>query len=104
MRVALDGSDLARRRVLERAHVTGRDAPAAHDGQRLVVERPDEWRHEIARGFQAGVEQDHDRRLGPADPDIRGGGVTEPFRGPDDLDGECLVALVHPENAASLRV
>ena len=55
---------------------------------RLVVERADQGRHEVAGRLEAGVEQDDHRRLDPADPDVRRRRVAQPLRRPHDLDGE----------------
>ena len=72
-------------RVLELAQVLRDDSPAAGDGDRWVVQRPDERRHDVPGRLEARVEQDRDRAGRPAQADVRRRGVAESLARPDHL-------------------
>ena len=95
--VALDRIDIAARRVAERAQVVRHDPPAAGHGDVRVVECSHEWRHDVAGGLHARIEQDHHRSRRPADADVRRSGVTEPLARPDRLDRESVGRLRGPQ-------
>ena len=88
LEIALDGVDVARRRVLELAQVRRDDPPPAGDRDRDVIEGTDQRRHDVAGRFDARVEQDDDGTGRPAHADVRRGGMAEALARPDDLSGE----------------
>ena len=84
--VALDGVDVAWRRILERPQVGRRDAPSTGDGYGGVIQGADERRDHVAGRFDARVhEHDHGRGCAP-EPDIGGRALAQPFARPDDVD------------------
>jgi len=82
---ALDRVDIARRSILEAAHVIRDEAPTSGDRDTRVVERPDERTDQVADGLDARVEQDDDGGNGPTHPRVGGRRVAEPLTRPHHL-------------------
>ena len=88
LRVALDRDHVhgAGRWLLERAQVVADQPERARDGDRRVVERRDQRRHEVAGGSRLVSTS----TTTPADarrmPGVQRGRVPQPGAGPDDLD------------------
>src|SRR4051812_43766052 len=84
--VSLDGIDVARGCRVEPAEVGRSDPPSPGDRDRVVVERADERRDDVAGREDARVHHDHDRSARAADPDVQRRGLAQPFARPDGLD------------------
>jgi hypothetical protein len=78
--------DVARRRILESAKVAAHDPVAAPDADVGSPSVRGQRRHDVSRGLDRAVEDDHDRPARAPDPDVPGRAGSEPLARADDLD------------------